>query len=327
MHPMAEADRSARLAWVPSAFVRLPENRSAVFALSRLAQRLTRQRPAPVPLLLLGPPGCGKTHLVDDFARWAEAVANVYRLDAAEFPSEVDRHALDAELAVVEDLHHLPMPAADAFCAWWDWRQRRQRATVLTANRGPGQLTHWPARLRSRVCGGLIVTIRGLGRRSRRKFLERLDLTASPEVLDWLSARTPGSGRQLLAAAELLRRCISGQPSATRLSDIQARFAQAGNIADIRDTLERIVRRVADEFQLPPQAVVGRDRQPTALWARQLAMYLARSASGWSFEQIARYFARDPATVRHACRKVARRRVDDPQLAQRLRQWETDLVN
>ena len=56
------------------------------------------------------------------------------------------------------------------------------------------------------------------------------------------------------------------------------------------------------------QIYSGERRSARVAQARQAAMYLAHVGLGASFADVARAFARDPASVRHACARVEDRR-------------------
>lgn len=57
----------------------------------------------------------------------------------------------------------------------------------------------------------------------------------------------------------------------------------------------------------------GTRRSKPVAFARQSAMYLAHTALGLSYSQIASIFGRDPTTAAHACRVIEERR-DEPLL-------------
>src|SRR5437879_943808 len=100
MRTMAETDRTARANWSPSQFVLMPENRSAVLAVRRLARRLDR---CPfVPLVLHGPPGTGKSHLADDLLAWAAPRGDVLRQEAADWSAADVVEARRSDLLIVE---------------------------------------------------------------------------------------------------------------------------------------------------------------------------------------------------------------------------------
>ncbi len=64
---------------------------------------------------------------------------------------------------------------------------------------------------------------------------------------------------------------------------------------------------VAAEVGIRRQELRSRDRRPAVVWARHLAMYLAREVTGASLPDIGRAFGgRNHTTVLHAVRRVQR---------------------
>jgi chromosomal replication initiator protein len=319
-------DRTSRPNWSPLQFVLLPENRSAVLAVRRLTRRLGR---CPfVPLLLVGAPGTGKSHLSDDLFAWAAARGDVIRQDSADWPPTDLGELRECDLLIVEDLQYLPARAADEFAALLDVRVTRRRATLLTAGRSPAELENLPPRLVSRTTGGLTVELEALGVNSRLRFLKKraaaCGLIAGDGVLRRLARHTPGSGRQLLAALDQLQRLGAMLPAPPDAAAVRAHFREAAMMT--RPTLERILRQVGRQCQLAPRLFGGRDRQPGALWARQVSMYLAHELTELSLAQIGEFFGRDQSTVRHACLKVAQKITDDTEFATRVRELRTQLT-
>jgi len=70
---------------------------------------------------------------------------------------------------------------------------------------------------------------------------------------------------------------------------------------------EDIMAAVAAEVGISRQELRSRDRRPAVVWARHLAMYLAREVTGASLPDIGRAFGgRNHTTVLHAVRRVQR---------------------
>ena len=329
-----------------SGWVSLPENRSARTAVGRVAQAVRRRKPRFVhnPLVLHGPAGTGKTHLVNALlAHATQAVPDlaVAALAAREFtppgipnPSEPmntlgsPENTRDADLVVVEDLQHLPAAAIEAFVQLVDRCRARGQQLVITAIVGPAQLDH-PGRLSTRISAGLVVRLLPLSPSSRLLFLldriKRRGQTVSPAVLEWLATHLPGSARQLEGALGKLESL--GRLDDTALSpDILADHFQADR--DARGpSMEFIVQRVGRYFRVEEDQLQSLGRGHHALLPRQVGMYLARRLTPLSLQEIGSYFGgRDHSTVLHACRKVEDALTHDAALSGAVQQLQADMT-
>ncbi len=324
-------------------WVATPENRLALAAVRRLSEALSagRLRREPFPLFLHGPAGTGKTHLVSALAgsvlrrrpdlTYALLSANEcagFLLGSAEARDQVPPD-WGCDLLVVEDLQHLPARAAEAFAEVLDARCAHRQQTVLTATAGPARLLHLPARLTSRLAGGLVVGLEPLSPASRLVLLrdraERRQLPLGGEVLAWLAEHVGGSGREVEGAitrVEALVRLHGRMPDVALLAEHFHAEAVAG-----RPTVERIVERVGTWFQVEPRQMQSRARSRHGLLPRQVGMYLARQLTPLSLQQIGAYFGgRDHSTVLHACRKVERALAHDAALSGAVRRLRADLA-
>ena len=321
-------------------WVSLPENRSALAAVERVADCVCGRngRRAVNPLYLHGPSGVGKTHLVAGLAaRFAERdprlsvvilTSGDFDRDAATTDADLAA-ARQADLVAVEDVHRLSAGAVEAVVQLLDRGLARQVQLVFTAAVGPARLERLPARLTSRLAGGLIVGLEALGPVSRLEFLKdrlaRKGLHVEPAVLEWLAASIGGSGRELVGAVarlETLTRLLGRPPDVDAVAESFRADADARRL-----TVERIAQGVGQYFRVEARRLQGRDRSRRALLPRQVGMYLARRLTNLSLEQIGAYFGgRDHSTVLHACRKVEQALTDDLALSGAVRQLQADLA-
>lgn len=319
-----------------SSFILLPENRSALRAMQHLAEELltTGARSFPTPLLLHGMTGTGKSLLTDCLIRaittQSDCTAQV--LPAREWPEDT-ADLLSCDLIILEDFHHLPVRVAEAVCQILDRRRRYRRPTVITSAAGPAGLKPLPQRLTSRLSAGLVLGLEPVSTTSRRillqGFAERRNLALSAEVIDWLIARTPGSGaRPLSGRIEQLARLAAGRTEPLDLPTVVQWFApdSTGEAVAEPATLDWIVRRVSTLFAVSPDDVIGPSRVRSLAAARQLAMYLARDLTRASLPQIGRFFGnRDHTTVLHACRMVEAALTTDQKLSRTVRELKAEL--
>ncbi|MFO0806550.1 MAG: helix-turn-helix domain-containing protein [Gemmataceae bacterium] len=313
------------------AFVALPENRSALVAVRSLARH---GRLRANPLLLHGPPGAGKSHLLNELLQKLadrEPVVTARRLAAGDIARSeapfADRDLVRCDLLVLEDVHLLPAKDADALCEVLDRRLARKRATIFTANVGPAVLRHIPRRFTSRLAAGLAVQLEPLGAASRRTLLawlaKKRKLHLTDDALDWLATQSSGGGVRPLVG--LLENLMPG-PLPLDAAQVRRMLLAAGRAPAGRTDVNRVVKHVAAAFDISQKELLGGSRLKRVMWPRQVAMFLAREVCGLSLPRLGAAFGRDHTTILHACRKVEAEAARDAVLAGRLRQLHAELM-
>lgn len=308
----------------------VPENAQAVQAVRSLLRRLARGRPVPVPLVLHGPPGSGKSRLVEGAVAWWCRHTNQPAGCIAAAEAFVSPQQLSADgLLILEDLQHLPLRYAEALCRLLDQRRSFRQGLVLTSGVPIAELRQWPRRLTSRLSGGLVVPLWPPGRESRWRIVQavarrwRLDLP--PEAAVYL-VDPPDGLRAALGRLRRLRQLLTARTTPHSSLDWQAALlASPGDIEAGADQLwEQVLRQVCSAFGVNRRELLGSSRLGRIVLPRQVAMYLLRQA-GWSLPRLARVFGRDHATVLHACRKVTYRLQTDAALLAAVRRLQAAL--
>jgi chromosomal replication initiator protein len=318
-------------------FLLTPENRVALAACQDLLLSLTtdRRNETPNPLYLHGPPGSGKSHLLQTLAdELAGHGIDVCRRSANDFAlRDNDKVALEADLTIIEDMQHLPTRAVSMMVALIDERLRKSAAIIFSALHGPANLKHrgnaLPARLTGRLAAGLVVALEPMQTPSRRRLLEALaektKLRVDAEILDWLAEHLTGGGRQLEGAVRQLRSLQGLQTKPLRRADILAHFRM--QIEANTPSVKRIAEHVCDYYQVKPRQLLSARRTRDVMLPRQVSMYLARQLTTHSLVQIGRFFGgRDHKTVQHAVRKVEAAMQADAVLFGTVRQLHAELA-
>jgi chromosomal replication initiator protein len=318
----------------------LPENRSAARAIQSLARAaLLGKRPAFCPVVLHGPPGCGKTQLANalvavasssaDLTARVESAGDLARLETTgEAPGFADRDLASCDLLVIEDVQHLPERVADAVCGLIDQRVRRRKPLVVTAGSGPAGLSHLPQRLTSRLAAGLIVAMEPIGATGRRSLVaaaaEARRVRLTPDALDFVAGQSGGL-RAALGSLQNLALIAPQYPGPLDRTAVAEILAAAGQPTSETGGIDAIIMRVAAAFAVSERELLGPSRLRNVLLSRQVAMYLARELAGLSLPRIGAAFGRDHTTVLHACRKIEAGVEADSALAARVRQLRGEL--
>jgi chromosomal replication initiator protein len=289
------------------------------------------------PLFIYGPPGLGKTHLLQAIGSYVRAhepaLAVRYSTVEAftnEFLSALHQKQLDAfkrgyremDLLLLDDAQFLEGKAktTEEFFFTFDAISSSGAQIVLSGDRHPSKMPLLEARLRARLQGGLIADLHPPDFKTRQAILQRQahsmgDVDYDPSVLGHLAEKVPSNIRILKGA--LIRliafASLTGKPVTVELADtILAALYEANDPSDPeplkpRDTpsLSRIHEATAAALSVPVEDLSSAKRTREVVYARQVAMYLARELTSLSLPAIAREFGgRDHTTVLHAHRKI-----------------------
>lgn len=107
--------------------------------------------------------------------------------------------------------------------------------------------------------------------------------------------------------------------AAARLQDIFGPIMVWPVIPEERPSLERpiakIVRMVADEFEVEVSDILSVSRKIQHVMPRQTAIYLASEIAGQGLSQLGRRFGRDHSTIDNALKRTVKRMAKDPDFA------------
>jgi chromosomal replication initiator protein len=278
------------------------------------------------PLLVHGPSGVGKTHLLHAICQALDLVgvlvaclpaAQLIAALVAAYASGADERFWDdlspVGALLLDDIHSVKgleetqERLVEGLTAW----AAAGHLLVLTIDRAAGESCGLVARLGDRLSGTVTASIESPDPALRRAILERKALARGvvldPRLATRLAAAVGGSARRLegvltrlLAHARLSGRPVDERLALEVLPELQRRPAEP-------PTLERILDVTAAAFAIPARRLRGRAARPELLVPRRVAMYLARKLLGRSFTELAAAFTRDHTTVAEACRTIRAR--------------------
>jgi chromosomal replication initiator protein len=308
----------------------------------------TSQPPMYNPIIVYGPAGVGKSHVLQgvvdratvllrqgkpwtttgiDFARhYARAV----ELDSV---VEVRERWQSARLVVIDGLDDLAtrLSAQQELLHLVDDCLERECQLLCACRAAPLEWSWMLPGLRSRLESGLTIPIALPAVDTRvaivTQFAGAFGLELSAAEIHQLASRSsaqPGTW----ATYSQLRSAILSLAHTGRATGEQAAGERSGtgryDIERNRESVRRIARLVARQFELKLPELLGTSRRKTVVQARGVAIYLARSLLGVSFDQLGRNFGnRDHTTILHAFRRIDASRQQDPVLKQTIdRLWQ-----
>lgn len=301
-----------------------PANQLALTAARSVVPRLG----VASPILLYGPNGCGKTHLLEGIVTEARRSGRVRRallLSAEQFTSQFlealqgsglpnfRRKYRDLDLLAIDDVHFLVGKKATLveFHHTLDGLQRSGRQVVLSADRAPGELQALGADVVMRISGGLVCGMEEADESIRRGIVvqaaRRLELELSEPVIEFVASSFVGDARQLLGAVNRLDALSRATGEPVSLGAAQQALTDLVRGGQRMVRLPDIERAVCQVFGIDVRTLQSNSKSRGVSQPRMLAMWLARKYTRAGLSEIGEFFGRRSHTTVIA----AQRKMDD----------------
>jgi len=279
------------------------------------------------PLFLYGDTGLGKTHLmhaIGHFILQARPDARVAYLSTEKFTNEfiqaLQENALTkfrqryrhVDILLIDDIQFLAGKERiqEEFFHTFNDLFESGKQIVLTSDRRASEIQKLESRLVSRFEWGLPADIQPPDFETRFAILrtkaQQLNCNLPEPVLSFIAQHITKNIRRLEGAllkvssyTALTHKPVDLEMAERLLHDVL--MEQAQNVL----TVETIQKRVADHFQIRHSDMTSKRRPNNIAIPRQVAMYLARTLTKHSLQEIGDLFGgRDHGTVIHACKAV-----------------------
>jgi chromosomal replication initiator protein len=298
------------------------------------------------PVVIHGPYGFGKTHLLNAMAWEAgrnEPGRKIVYLTAERFLSGFVRALMErraasfkdelrsADLLLIDDVHLIggKQSTQDEMVHTLSALMEDGRRVVFSADRPPSALSEIDTHLRSHLSAGLVCGIEPGDRALRMGILDRklqilcrqqgFTCKLRPEVAAFLADRFTESARELEGALNTLFARTGAALGSLGLEDTQRLLSANLPGGERRLTVDEIQKATAEHFGLKPADLVSACRTRAVARPRQAAMWLVKQFTTRSLPDIGRRFGgRDHTTVMHAVRRIDELRISDAQLARDL---------
>ena len=293
------------------------------------------------PLFLYGGVGLGKTHLMHAIA-WEyqrrNPGARVVYLSAEQFMyrfvqalrfkdmigfKEIFR---SVDILMVDDVQFIAGKDStqDEFFHTFNALIDQNKQIIISADRAPGEIDGLEERIKSRLQWGLVVDLHPTDYELRLGILQQKvdshremypDLRIADGVLEFMAHRISNNVRVLEGALTRLFAFASLVGREVTLDLAQDCLADVLRQSDRKVTIDQIIRKVADHYNLRMSDLLSSRRTRNIARPRQVAMYLSKTLTSKSLPDIGRSFGgRDHTTVIHAVRKIEELRSVDNQI-------------
>lgn len=278
------------------------------------------------PVLLHGPCGVGKTHLISAIAQQLRTrcrMRRVVHMTSEQFTNDFTeaikggglpmfrRKYRDVEALIIDDVQFLIGKKATLgeFKHTVDNLLRMGKQVILTADRSLNDLHALGSEVVGRLRGGLVSPLMPIDEATRSNLLQRdIDEAAirvPSEVVKQIAGRTVGDGRvlqgivkRLIAVASQAASDLSWEQCWNAVYDLVQATQPVVRLGDI----ERVV---CEVFGLAPTSLQSSSKTRTIAQPRMLAMFLARKYTPAAYKEIGDYFGnRRHSTVISAERTV-----------------------
>ena len=305
-------------------FVAASSNRLAHAAAQAVAETPGRSYN---PLFIYGDSGLGKTHLLHAIGNYVQEnflSRKVLYVTTETFMNDfVDSLRMSTQLAfkrryrecdvlLIDDVQFMENKEGlqEEFFHTYNDLHGAGKQVVLTSDRPPKSIQTLEDRLRSRFMSGLITEVDPPDLETRlailRKKAEADHDDIPDDVLEFIATHVKHNIRELEGAlirvtafASLSREPISLELAERVLADI------VSSVEPRRITPQMILDTTAASYGFTVDALCGPSRTRPLVTARQVAMYLVRNLTDYSYPAIARVFGgRDHTTVIHAVDKI-----------------------
>jgi chromosomal replication initiator protein len=305
-------------------FVAASSNRLAHAAAQAVAETPGRSYN---PLFIYGDSGLGKTHLLHAIGNYVQEnfpQRKVLYVTTETFMNDfVDslrssttmafkRRYRECDVLLIDDVQFMENKEGlqEEFFHTYNDLKGASKQIVLTSDRPPKSIETLEDRLRSRFLSGLITEIDPPDIETRLAILrskaESDHENIPDDVLEFIAANVKNNIRELEGA-------LTRVTAFAKLSNEDISLALAERVlADIvsageprRLTPQMILDATAESYGFTVDAICGPSRTRPLVTARQVAMYLVRNLTDYSYPAIARVFGgRDHTTVIHAVDKI-----------------------
>ena len=340
-----QSDRFTSAEFTFDTFVVGPSNKLAYAASMAVAEHPAQNYN---PLLIYGDSGLGKTHLLYAIAnviRRNDARAKIVYIKGDDFinefieliragrGNEFRAKYREADLLLVDDVQFVAgkEQVQNEFFHTFNTLYESGRQIVLTSDRPPSEMTLLDDRLRTRFEWGLLADVTPPDFETRMAIIKNkaalLGMELPDKIATYIAQNVTANVRQLegtinkiLAYKDLLGNDTDEETVTRAIQDMLRRSNE------YIPTPESILEYISKYYSLEEAVIRGQQRIRDAVSARQIAMYLIRSMTNLSLDEIGKVFDnRDHSTVLYSIQQIEKKMKKDPAFAETVKEIKTNI--
>lgn len=284
------------------------------------------------PLLIYGPSGIGKTHLLyaitnrileknpgtrftyvkgDEFTN--QMVMCLKNGTITQFREKYRK----VDLLLLDDIQFISGKTAtqEEFFHTFNALYESHKQIIATSDRPPREMIHLEERIRSRLEGGLIADIEPPAYELRLAILKNkadlIDLNIPEEILVFLAEKVDSNIRQIEGVIKKLsaKSFLGGMPiTFDMVKDTVPEFLKENE--PVEEKINKIIQAASEIYGVSIEEILGTKRTKDVKMARNVSMYVIRELTNLSLGDIGKVFNRDHSTVHSNCAAVEKALAD-----------------
>ena len=283
------------------------------------------------PLVIYGPSGVGKTHLmlaIKNHLKKNNPYKKIEYIRSEEFTNQLIQALQEGKLGIgsiddfrnkyrtadvllIDDIHFIAgkEQTQEEFFNTFNTLIQNNKQIVVTVDKPPKDIKTLDDRIRSRLEGGLFADILAPDFETRvgiiMKKAEQYNSEISEPIAYYIAENIKVNTRQLEGVVKKIQAFVSIQKKVPTISAVQGIIKDI--ISDTRPEpikVEKIIAEVAHTYNVSESDILSNRRTADLVLARQVAMYIARETTELSYKAIGESFGKDHTTVLYNVNKI-----------------------
>ena len=289
------------------------------------------------PLFIYGNSGLGKTHLllsIGHAIHESHPDFNIEYVKGDEFTNllisairdgtteQFHNRFRNVDLLLVDDIQFIAgkRQTQDEFFHTFNKIYEAGHQIVITSDRPPMEMATLDDRLRTRFEGGLMADIQPPDLETRivivRTKAAQLGLLLRDDAVSYIAENITTNIRQIEGVIKKLTAYKEILNDSIDIDSVKRAIKDVSRLGNYIPTLDAIIRETANYYQLKETDIRGQNRSKNISTARQISMYLIRTLTNLSLNDIgAEYENRNHSTVLSSIRRIEDLIKTDPETA------------